>query len=139
MPRSNRNPAFTPGGYDGRIPRRNRRTGDTERATERKANTMRNSVLALIALAAVTTAAPAQSWAEKMFKEGTSHDFGSVARGAQLFHRFPMTNIYAVRLDITNVQTSCGCATVTPSKQSLEPRETAYIDVLMDGRRFTGP
>jgi hypothetical protein len=99
---------------------------------------MRNAVLALVALTLGAAACPAQSWADKMFKDGTTHDFGSVPRGAQLFHRFPMTNIYAVPLQIVDVHTSCGCATATPSAKVLGPRETGYIDVTMDGKKFTG-
>jgi hypothetical protein len=101
---------------------------------------MRKLVWALLALLASASAAPAQgSWADKMFKAGLTHDFGSVPRGAQLFHRFKITNIYAVRLDIIQVRTSCGCVTVTPSAQALEPRQEAFVDVTMDARRFTGP
>jgi hypothetical protein len=92
-------------------------------------------------VASASAAAPAQnsSWADKMFKGATTHDFGSVPRGAQLFHRFTITNIYAVRLEILNVRSSCGCATVTPSTRALEPRQTGTIEVSMDARRFTGP
>src|SRR5262245_36337050 len=99
---------------------------------------MRNAVLALVALAAGAAVCPAQSWADKLFKDGIVHDFGSVARGAQLFHRFPITNIYAVPLQIIDVHTSCGCATANPSSRLLQPREVGFIDVSMDGRRFTG-
>ena len=75
---------------------------------------MRIALVALFALLVGPTPAPAQgSWADKMFKGETTHDFGSVPRGAQLFHRFKITNIYAVRLEIVQVRTSCGCVTVT--------------------------
>jgi Protein of unknown function (DUF1573) len=101
---------------------------------------MRNAVLALVAWAVAAAAAPAQSsWADKMFEKGATHDFGNVARGAQLFHRFEITNIYAVPLDIQTTRTSCGCVTVTPSVRTLKPKEKATIDVFMDARRFTGP
>lgn len=100
---------------------------------------MRKTILALAIAALVTASAPAQGWAEKMFKEGLTHDFGSVPRGAQLFHRFAITNIYAVRMDVTSISSGCGCVTATASKRVLEPRETAYVDVNMDARRFTGP
>jgi hypothetical protein len=100
---------------------------------------MRNAVQALVVLVLATAAAPAQSWADKMFKDGTSHDFGSVPRGAQLYHRFTLTNIYAVPLQLSDVRTSCGCATATASTKTVGPRETAFIDVTMDGKRFTGP
>jgi hypothetical protein len=102
---------------------------------------MKKALLALVALVLGVAACRAQtaSWADKMFKEGTTHDFGSVPRGAQLFHRFSMTNIYAVPLQIIDVRTSCGCSTATPSTKLLQPREVGSIDVTMDGRRFTGP
>lgn len=99
---------------------------------------MRYAFWALVTLAITTTSAPAQGWAEKMFKGGLSHEFGTVPRGAQLIHRFPITNIYAVRMEITNVKSGCGCVTATAEKRVLEPRETSYIEVRMDGRRFAG-
>jgi hypothetical protein len=102
-------------------------------------------MLALLVLALESAAAPAQSWADNLFEKDpvtkkpiTFHDFGSVPRGAQLYHRFEMTNIYAVPLQIVDVHTSCGCATATPSTRVLASREKGYIEVSMDGRRFTG-
>jgi hypothetical protein len=99
---------------------------------------MRNAVLTLAMLAVGTSPALAQGWAEKMFKDGLTHDFGTVPRGAQLFHRFTITNIYAVRMDITAVSAGCNCVTATAAKKSLEPRESTTIDILMDAKRFTG-
>lgn len=100
---------------------------------------MRNVMLAVSALVLVSLTAPAQSpeWANKLFKE-TSHDFGSVPRGAQLFHRFEVHNPYAVRLELFNIRASCGCVSVNPTTLQLEPRQKAYLDVTMDARRFTG-
>lgn len=105
---------------------------------------MRNVVLALVVLSLATTSASAQNddWAKKMFlaNGGTlTHDHGNVARGAVLNHKFKMTNIWAVPVEIVNVRAACGCVTATPSKQILQPRETAVLDVNMDARRFTGP
>src|SRR5436305_13958242 len=99
---------------------------------------MRNAVLTLTVLTLTAAPASAQGWAEKMFKDGLTHDFGSVPRGAQLFHRFTITNIYAVRMEITNISSGCGCVTATAAKRVLEPRESTTIDVSMDARRFTG-
>src|SRR2546423_15301678 len=104
---------------------------------------MRNAVLTLVTLTLASTAAPAQtvevrSWAEKMFKDGVSHDFGSVPRGAQLQHRFTMTNPYAVPLEVTITRISCGCVTATATTKTLDPKGTGDIDVTMDARRFTG-
>jgi hypothetical protein len=100
-------------------------------------------ILALAALfgcvAAAGTQTPATSWAEKLFQGNTAKDFGVVPHGAQLTYRFPMKNIYAVPLEITGVRKSCGCVTATPSTKVLKPQETGYIDIQMDGTRFTGP
>jgi hypothetical protein len=95
-------------------------------------------MLAVVVAGLGSAAAPAQGWAEKMFKGGLSHDFGSVPRGAQLAHRFTVTNIYAVRMEITGVKSGCGCVTATAAKRTLEPHEATTIDVVMDARRFTG-
>ena len=99
---------------------------------------MRNAIVALAVLALGAAQAPAQGWAEKMFKDGLTHDFGSVPRGAQLLHRFTITNIYAVRMEITGVTSGCGCVTATPAKKVLEPRESTTIEVVMDAKRFSG-
>jgi len=101
---------------------------------------MRNAILAgfVLALAAPTVMAQG-GWAEKMFKDGTSHDFGSVPHGAQMFYQFKVTNIYAVPMEITGVTSGCGCVTATPAKRILDPREATTIDINMDGKRFTGP
>jgi hypothetical protein len=100
---------------------------------------MRKAFLALAAAVVVAAPVSADAWAEKMFKDGLKHDFGTVPRGALLVHRFPITNIYAVRMEITNVTSGCGCVTATPTKRVLEPRESTTIEVRMDGKRFVGP
>jgi hypothetical protein len=103
---------------------------------------MRKWNLALLVLLLATAAAPAQGWAEKMFKDGLKHDFGTVPRGAQLKHSFTVTNIYAVRMQITLLKSGCNCVTASippGSKSVLEPRESTVIDILMDARRFSGP
>jgi hypothetical protein len=101
---------------------------------------MRILALALVAVVSGSTTAPAQTsaWAEKMFGGNVVHDFGSVPHGAHLFHRFPMTNIWAVPIELTSVRVSCGCVTATPTTQTLQPRESGFLDVTMDAHRFTG-
>ena len=102
---------------------------------------MRNLGLALIACVVAAAPLPAQStdWAKKMFAEGLSHDFGSVPRGAQLYHRFKVTNIWAVPIEISQPRASCGCVTATLKSLTLKPRESTYLEVMMDAKRFTGP
>ena len=99
---------------------------------------MRKAYLAIVALVIAAAPASAEAWAEKMFKDGLTHDFGVVPRGAQLVHRFTITNIYAVRMEITNVKSGCGCVSATMTKRVLEPRESTTLEVRMDGKRFVG-
>src|SRR3954451_5020454 len=99
---------------------------------------MRKALTALMVLALTGPLATAQGWAEKMFKDGLTHDFGGVPRGAQLYHRFVITNIYAVRMEITGVKSGCGCVSADVAKRVREPRKPTVIDVKMYARRFTG-
>lgn len=99
---------------------------------------MHNALLALTILAAWSSSAPAQAWAEKLFTKGTTHDFGTVPRGALSTWDFPITNIYAVPLEITDVKSGCGCVSASASKRVLQPKESAVITVRMDGKRYTG-
>ena len=77
------------------------------------------------------------AWANKLFTT-TGIDFGQCQRGEQLSHKFKMTNIYAVPLEITQVRSSCGCMTCRPSQETLKPGETGYLEVSVDTRRFSG-
>jgi hypothetical protein len=111
---------------------------------------MRRVVWGLLVVAAIPVAARAADegapvpWANKFFvpKEPPPvviHDFGTVPWGTTLTHRFPITNLYAVPVQImSDPAVSCGCTKVVRYTQKLEPRETGYIDVEMDGRRFQG-
>ncbi len=96
-------------------------------------------VLAICALSAVPALGQTSgAWADKLFANKTTHDFGTVARGTQLKFSFPIKNIYAVDLEITSVRVSCNCVDAKASKKVLKPQEEATIDIVMDARRFTG-
>jgi Protein of unknown function (DUF1573) len=107
---------------------------------------MRGVVLIVIGLAVSASSAPAQDsygWAAKVFRTSddripTGHDFGTVPKGAVLQHRFPITNIYAVPLQIS-WRVSCGCVSAVATPQVLEPRQSGYLDISMDTMRFNGP
>jgi hypothetical protein len=76
------------------------------------------------------------NWAEKMF-EKRDHDFGVVARGADAKYRLKVTNKYQEAVHIASVTTTCGCTAAKPSKDTLASRESAYIEIVMDTRKFT--
>jgi hypothetical protein len=68
----------------------------------------------------------------------TTHDFGTVPRGAQLLYRIPWKNPEQEPVSIIDLRASCNCATVTAHPLTLKPGETGYLEVAMDGRRFNG-
>jgi Protein of unknown function (DUF1573) len=87
--------------------------------------------------------APAQAsdgWAAKLFKDGTSHDFGSVPYGGVLAHKFTITNIYAVPLQFVPSKPTCGCVTLAANPNLLlQPRETGTVEIFMDTRKMPTP
>ena len=99
---------------------------------------MKSALFVLLGFIVSSPYAAAQgSWAEKMVEGGLTHDFKSIPRGTQLYHRFKLKNPYAVPLEIST-RVGCNCVTATPSAKVLEPRQEGSIDILMDARRFTG-
>ncbi|MCE9534117.1 MAG: DUF1573 domain-containing protein [Planctomycetes bacterium] len=103
--------------------------------------------LLFIAVMPVNVLADDQSqipWANKFFAPKDPppvvvHDFGTVPWGTTLTHRFVMTNIYAVPMQVVkDPDVSCGCVKIVRYTQKLEARETGFIDIEMDGRRFQG-
>lgn len=83
------------------------------------------------------SAAHAQDWARAMFNH-TTHDFGVVARGAKVEHRFVVENVYEEDAHIQSVDSTCGCTTPQVSKRLLKTWEKAEILVSVDTRGFLG-
>ena len=79
-----------------------------------------------LALSAGSIDASAQEWATKMFKT-KSHDFGSVARGAEAEFSFEFENLYEEDLHVASVRSSCGCTTPTIAKRDLKTFEKSQI------------
>jgi hypothetical protein len=97
---------------------------------------MHRVFLLLIALSFVPSTALAQNWAEKMF-DATSHDFGTVARGAQTRHVFTVTNIYKETVHVAGIAKSCGCTSAAFDRDTLKTYEQALLTVEMDTLKFT--
>src|SRR5690348_5886935 len=99
-----------------------------------KGATMRK-FLALVAVVVSSPLVHAQqqgAWADKLFGTELVHDFGNVARGAQLKFTFKMNNIYKVPLEITDIKVQCGCVKAEPTVKVLQPNETANLNITMD-------
>ncbi|NUQ61966.1 MAG: DUF1573 domain-containing protein [Pirellulales bacterium] len=79
----------------------------------------------------------AQEWAKAMFNH-TDHDFGTVARGAKVEHRFGFENIYLEDAHVVSVRSSCGCTVPEVTKPFLKTYEQSELIAKLDTKRFTG-
>ncbi len=96
-----------------------------------------SSVVVLVVALTTASAGFAQEWARGMF-EVTSHDFGSVARGAKAEYEFVLTNNFAADIHISGVQSSCGCTTPRISKSLLKPYEKGTIVARLNSGSYLG-
>jgi hypothetical protein len=97
----------------------------------------RNICLAAVLGLLLPAVSSAQDWAEKMFRE-QRHDFGTVARGADVEYRFEIQNIYEETVHIAGVRTSCGCTTPSLENQTLKTWEKGYVVARFNTRTFRG-
>ncbi len=74
---------------------------------------------------------------EQLFA-ATRHDFGSVAQGGNVSHRFELRNTTSQTLKISNVESSCHCAAVELSTREIAPGETCHINAELDTRKYAG-
>ncbi len=99
---------------------------------------MIRNVLALSACLLLAAApAGAQEWAVKMFST-TTHDFGTVARGAKAKFGFKIKNIYEEDAHISSIHSSCGCTTPHLSKADIKTFETVDLVADFNTRDFLG-
>ena len=68
----------------------------------------------------------------------TTHDFGSVAKGASIEHVFQSRNTTHETIEIAGVKSSCECAGVTLSTKTVHPGETAHIAARLDTKSYSG-
>jgi hypothetical protein len=75
-------------------------------------------------------------WALRMLSE-TNHDFGVVARGAEVKAKITINNPYEQPVRIGSVTPSCSCTTANmPPKTTLSTYESTDLEISMDTRRF---
>ena len=97
----------------------------------------RRAVLAFLLALFTGSPAGAQQWAKKMFQT-TTHDFGSVARGAKAEYEFVLKNIYLKDVQIASVRSSCGCTTPRIKKPLLKTYEKGAIVASINSHTFLG-
>ena len=97
---------------------------------------LRNALALMLTLLAVSNLR-AQDWATKMF-ETTSHDFGSVARGAKAQFRFKLNNPYREDVHVASVRSSCNCTMPLVTKLTLKTFEEGEVVADLNTRDFSG-
>lgn len=90
-----------------------------------------------VAVVCCGSTASAQEWAKKMFTV-TSHNFGTVAKGAKTEYRFVFRNIYKEDLHVVGVRTSCGCTSPEITRHDLKTHETGEVVAKFNTRTFLG-
>jgi hypothetical protein len=95
-------------------------------------------------------AQPAAPWANKFFLPDIganreqaapaliTHNFGEVPHGTLCVHKFTVTNIYDVPMQIVDVKPGCTCLGYVPMTKVLQPNETAEFTVTMNTAKFIG-
>ena len=98
---------------------------------------LRRTALALLLGVLAGSSAYGQEWADNMF-ETTSHDFGSIARGAKAEFEFALSNIYLEDVHIASVRSSCRCTQVRIKKPDLKTYEKSAIVAKINSHTFSG-
>jgi len=65
-------------------------------------------------------------------------DFGKIKPGKIVSHTFSLKNESNKTLNITAVNTSCGCATSEVKKKVLLPQEATELEVKFDAKGYSG-
>lgn len=82
--------------------------------------------------ASVNADAPRIEFAEPV------HDFGEITSGAKVTHSFEFSNTGSSTLEITKVNTSCGCTTAGEWDRVLEPGQKGAIPIEFNSGSFSG-
>ena len=87
--------------------------------------------VSLLLLASAVCLAQAQGH-PRLILEAPDFDFGQVAQGTVLRHRFTATNGGDAALSISRLQPECGCTTALVGRKTLAPGESTELEVAFD-------
>ncbi len=76
------------------------------------------------------------NWAEAMFDK-VQHDFGTVARGADVVLRLKVTNKYVETVHISDAHTSCNCISARILNNTLKTWEEGIIEVKLNTLQYS--
>jgi hypothetical protein len=86
---------------------------------------------AMLCSAAPPLRAQELDWAQKMFSE-LEHDFGVVARGADVRHRIQIRNLYKETVNLSQVGTSCNCISARLEQTVLPSEAVTALELTID-------
>jgi hypothetical protein len=103
----------------------------------------KNTLICLFALALATTSCfpfsfKPKSTEPKLQLDQTSHDFGAIPATDTVQTVFNVKNVGGKTLEISRIQTSCGCTAAMMDSQSLKPGESSRLKVTFDPRGKAG-
>lgn len=93
--------------------------------------------LILTVILALPVTGKADAWALGLFDK-MDHDWGVVARGTVLTHRFTVTNNTGREVRLRGVRVSCHCTTASANFERLGPGQSGIVDAVMETRGFIG-
>jgi len=76
-------------------------------------------------------------WKTTVFPE-RAHDFGTVARGSQVRHAFPVINRTNTEIRIATWRTKCGCTDVRVGARVIPPGTQTTVEATIDTTKFQG-
>jgi len=77
------------------------------------------------------------NWAEQMFSQ-MSHDFQTVARGAEVVLRVKVTNKYQETIHLSSVRTSCNCISAKLSTNTLKTWDEGIVEIRLNTLQYKG-
>ncbi len=100
---------------------------------------LRTMLMGLLGLLIANPAAPAQNfdWTASALPE-RAYDFGTVARGSQIRHAFPLVNRSNQEIRIADTRTKCGCTNVRIGARVIPPGTQTTIEATIDTTKFLG-
>jgi hypothetical protein len=93
---------------------------------------------------------PPMPWANKLFLPDIdtnpaqpapyeiAHDFGTMPKGTLAVHKFTITNIYSIPMQVTEIRRTSEVVQAYPPQKMLQPNDKAEFIVTIDTARFTG-
>jgi hypothetical protein len=100
---------------------------------------LRTMLLGLLGLAFTGHPVPAQGqdWLASALPE-RAYDFGTVARGSQIRHTFPVLNRTDAEIRIVDWRTKCGCTNVRVGSKVIPPGTQTTVEATIDTSKFLG-